>query len=78
MTHASDAATPQQQYRIGDFVNEHGLTDRGWILHHAQAPDGALVKVGGVHKGWKLTREGWRPAKGWENTLNSAFFIVGG
>ena len=58
--------TPQQPeqhtYRIGDFVNRHGLTSRGWILDHAQAPDGAIVKVGRVHKGQKLTGEGWRPA----------------
>lgn len=64
-------------YRVGDFVNGHGLTHRGWIPNHAQAPDGTLVKVGEVHKGWKLTPQGWRPAKGWEKLLNSTWIGVG-
>lgn len=64
-------------YKVGDYVNRHGLTDRGWIAYHAQAPDGALVKEGEVHKGWKLTQDGWRPAKGWEKALNGMTFWVG-
>jgi hypothetical protein len=64
-------------YSIGDFINGHGLTDRGWVLGHSQAPDGALVKVGEVHKGWKLTPQGWRPATGWEKFLSGSYFWIG-
>jgi hypothetical protein len=71
----SDATEPVR-YRIGDFVNGHGLTARGWVWAHGQAPDGALVKVGEVHKGWKLTAQGWRPANGWEKFLAGLWFGV--
>ena len=70
------AETPT--HRIGDFVNGHGLTSRGWILGHAETPDGKLLKVGEVHKGWKLTDQGWRPAKAWEKFLNGTWFFIGG
>lgn len=71
-------AIPNQNpdYKIGDFVHGHGLTDRGWIRGHSQAPDGALVKVGEVHKGWKLTLDGWRPATAWEKFWNGLWIII--
>jgi hypothetical protein len=72
-------STEQQQprtYRIGDFTHGHGLTNQGWVFGHAQAPDGTLVKVGDVHKGWKLTKDGWRPATGWERFWNGTHFFI--
>jgi hypothetical protein len=69
--------TEQRTYRIGDFVNGHGLTRHGWIFGHAVAPDGTLVKVGEVHRGWKLTKDGWAPAKTWEKLLASTWISIG-
>jgi len=69
--------TTPTTYRVGDYVNGHGLTHRGWIPGHAQAPDGSLVRVGDVHKGWKLTAAGWRPATAWERFVSGLWFGVG-